>query len=212
MLARDKFPDVMTFDEWVTAGKPLSIEKTVRTIALPPAAPRKGDFTSTAHGRQFWPLDPRPEDINLDDMARALSMQCRWGGHVRRFFSVAQHCVMVSEHCPDYPLRGFLHDAAEAYLVDVPSPIKKHLHGYEEIEARLLRAIGARFCISDLDQMPERVHVEDGRALATEHRDVRTPCDFWSPNIRPWHEPIFAMSQPMAERAFLQRAAWLGLR
>lgn len=176
------------------------------------AAHRKGDFTSTAHGRKFWPLDPRPEEIHIDDIARALSMQCRWGGQVRRFFSVAQHCVMVSEHCSEYPVRAFLHDAAEAYLVDVPSPIKKHLHGYEEIEKALLRAIGERFAVSDLDVMPAAVHREDGRALATEHRDVRTPCDFCAPDARPWVEPIFAMSQPMAERAFLQRAAMLGLR
>jgi hypothetical protein len=181
-------------------------------VALPPPAPRKGSFTSLASGRQFWPLDPHPEEIHLDDIARALSMQCRWGGHVRQFFSVAQHCVMVSEHSPMYPVRALLHDAAEAYLVDVPTPIKKHLAGYEEIERRLLRAIGERFGVAGLDYMPPAVHEADARALATEHRDVRTPCGFWTPDARPWDERIWAWSPAEAEGLFLMRAERLGLK
>lgn len=182
------------------------------SVALPPPAPRRGSFTSLASGRQFWPLDPRPEEVHLEDIARALSMQCRWGGHVRQFFSVAQHCVMVSEHCPMYPVRALLHDAAEAYLVDVPTPIKRHLAGYEEIEARLLRAIGERFGVADLDEMQPDVHEADARALATEHRDVRMPCDFWTPDARPWRETILPMMPAEAEWLFLMRAERLGLK
>ena len=182
------------------------------SVALPPAAPRKGDFTRIVSGKQFWPLDPRASEVQIVDIARALSMQCRWGGHVDRFFSVAQHCVMVSEHCPTYPLRGLLHDAAEAYLVDVPSPIKKHLLGYEAIERRLLQVIGERFGIEDLDHMPAEVHAADARALVTENRDLRINCEFIDPPATPWLEPIYAMQPYMAERAFLQRAAALGLK
>ena len=56
---------------------------------------RKGDFTSMICGGAFWPLDPIPEEVHLEDIAHALSMQCRWGGHVRQFYSVAQHCLLV---------------------------------------------------------------------------------------------------------------------
>lgn len=183
-----------------------------RPDSAPPDAPRIGDFTSTFTGRRFWPLDPRPEDIDLRDIARALSMQCRWGGHVREFISVAQHSVLVAEHLPvGLALRGLLHDAAEAYLVDVPSPIKKYLIGYGKIEARLLSVIGERFGIPYLDVMTEEVRIEDVRALATEQRDLRKPVDGWEPPMAPWREHIYSWSPSQAEGYFRGVAASLGL-
>jgi hypothetical protein len=174
---------------------------------------RKGDFTALVGGGQFWPLDPRAEEIHLDDIAHALSMQCRWGGHVRTFFSVAQHCVLVSLHCKRWPLKGLLHDAAEAYLVDVPTPIKKHLFGYSDIERGILGTIGERFDLgAALQDLPIEVHLQDGKALATEQRDLRPKYEFWAPPGRPWRERIVPMSQPAAKRAFLRRAHDLGLR
>lgn len=175
------------------------------------AVARKGDYTSLWSGTQFWPLDPRVEDIHLEDIARALSMQCRWGGHVKCFYSVAQHCVSVSEHCGLFPAYGLLHDAAEAYLVDVPTPIKKHLAGYYEIEARLLDVIGERFGIGDLSKLPDEVHAQDARALATEHRDLRTATSYWQPPAEPWSERIVAVGPATAEHLFLHRARMLGL-
>jgi uncharacterized protein len=100
---------------------------------------RTGDWIQTYTGKQFWPLSPLPEDIVIEDIAHALSMQCRFGGHVRTFYSVAQHSVHVSLLVePQYALWGLLHDAAEAYLVDLPRPIKKFSEMgllYQEIEA-----------------------------------------------------------------------------
>ena len=58
---------------------------------------RKGDWIFTASGRQFWALDPRAEEIHIEDVAHALSMQCRWGGMVHTWYSVAEHCVRVAE-------------------------------------------------------------------------------------------------------------------
>ena len=175
---------------------------------------RKGSFTSLAHGGQFWPLDPRPDEIRLADIARALSMQCRWGGHVREFISVAQHCVIVSRHCRGYDELGLLHDSAEAYLVDVPTPIKKHLEVYYEIEQRLLGAIGERFGFGRaLESLPPEVHVADARALATEHRDFRTStAAFWTPPAKPFRERLTSWSPKKAERAFLKRAKELWIR
>jgi 5'-nucleotidase len=175
-------------------------------------AGRKGDFTSMCvTASKFWPLDPRPEEIDLRDIARALSMQCRWGGHVNRFYSVAQHCVSVSEHCPAHPIEGLLHDAAEAYLVDVPTPIKRHLDGYLEIERNLLGVIGERFGVW-LKDLPPEVHFQDQRALATEQRDLRPKFDFWTPAEEPWFDELMPMGPCTAEKRFLERAAALGLK
>ena len=174
---------------------------------------RKGSFTSLAHGGQFWPLDPRPDEIHLEDIARALAMQCRWGGHVREFVSVAQHSVMVSRHCNPYAKLGLLHDAAEAYLVDVPTPIKKSLEVYYKIEDRLLGVIGERFGLGRaLESLPPEVHMADARALATEHRDFRTSLTFWAPPAKPFRERLESLSPKKAERAFLKRAKELGIK
>ena len=82
---------------------------------------RKGDWMQTHSGIQFWPLDPRPEDILIEDIAHALSNQCRFAGHCCFHYSVAQHSVLVSENVPAQDaMWGLLHDAGEAYLVDLP--------------------------------------------------------------------------------------------
>ena len=111
-------------------------------------ADRKGDWMQTYTGRQFWPLDPRPEEVVIEDIARALSMQCRFAGHCAKFYSVADHSVRVSmlaDENSTLALAGLLHDAAEAYVVDVPRPLKRFLPGYKEIEREVARAIEKRF-------------------------------------------------------------------
>jgi uncharacterized protein len=107
---------------------------------------RKGEWKQTATGRQFWPLDPRPNEVFIEDIAHALAMQCRFGGHCLRFYSVAEHSVLLCDAAPrEHKLWALLHDAAEAYVVDVPRPLKRSLPGYKEIEANVMRAICVRF-------------------------------------------------------------------
>ena len=106
------------------------------------------DWIQTFTGKQFYPLEPRLEDIDIVDIAHSLSMQCRFGGHCREFYSVAQHCLNVSDLCPPYlKLAGLLHDAAEAYLCDLPSPVKrdKDMEAYRRAEFVLMRFIGEKF-------------------------------------------------------------------
>lgn len=89
---------------------------------------------------------PTVDMIDINDIAHALSNMCRFGGHLDRFYSVAQHSVMVSRYCPiDVALQGLLHDAAEAYMLDMPSPIKKGLRNYKSVEIRLLKVIAKKF-------------------------------------------------------------------
>ena len=115
---------------------------------------RNGDWMQTYTGRAFWPLDPRVEDIDLLDIAQALSNLCRYAGHTRRFYSVAEHSYLLAGWCArnfpdDKELLRYvlLHDAAEAYLVDIPRPLKRSLPGYSDIEARVESVIWERFGI-----------------------------------------------------------------
>jgi len=98
---------------------------------------------TTATGLRFDPLHPDPALIDIEDIARALSRQCRYNGHVGGFLSVARHSLWVSEylslHHPKLALDGLLHDAAEAYLGDLVRPLKATAFGavYVEMEAQL---------------------------------------------------------------------------
>lgn len=97
-------------------------------------------------GKYFNPLEPDPDMIDIEDIAHSLSMQCRFGGHTKIFYSVAEHCMNVSLNAPvRHELAGLLHDASEAYLYDIPRPIKRNLIGYKEMEDRLMVVIAQKF-------------------------------------------------------------------
>lgn len=131
---------------------------------------RHGDFMQTATGRKFWPLDPRPEEVFIQDIAHSLSLQCRYAGHCLRFYSVAEHSVLIARKLrwdgAKLALWALLHDAAEAYTVDVPRPLKLHLVGYKEAEARVMAAICQRFGLPE--GMPPAVHDADNRIIGDE--------------------------------------------
>jgi uncharacterized protein len=128
---------------------------------------RKGDWMQTYTGRKFWPLDPRPDEIDIIDVAAALSKMCRFGGHCLNFYSVAEHCVLTAKFVSE-PLRltALLHDASEAYLVDIPRPIKRHLANYNDIEAQLMACVATRF--GTAWPLPEEVKRVDTRILGDE--------------------------------------------
>ena len=134
-------------------------------------------------GRRFYFAEPRLEDIDIKDIARALSNLCRFGGHVQEFYSVAQHCVLASQQAPaEYKLEALLHDAGEAYLVDMPRPIKKALSDYRAIETNLDRACATRFGYPY--PMSDRVREIDNRLLVTEASQLLGPhMEKW------WAEP-----------------------
>jgi hypothetical protein len=127
----------------------------------------------TYTGRRFSPFIPEPADIAIEDIAHALSLQCRFGGHIRVHFSVAQHSELASWLVPAADaLWALLHDASEAYLVDIPRPLKQSpwFTPYREAEAALQRAIFKRFGLRG--ELPAAVTVVDDRLLATEARDL----------------------------------------
>lgn len=157
----------------------------------------------TASGRSFWPLNPRVEDVNIRDIAHGLSNMCRFNGHVRGFYSVAQHSVLVSRIVPpQYALWGLLHDATEAYLPDVTRPIKSHIEGFCDIEYRLMNCIAVAFEL--LGPMPSEVKEADIRLLVTEQRDL---CRSHSPSFDypPLEEVIEPWEPATARFKFIQR-------
>ncbi len=170
---------------------------------------RKGDWISTFTGRKFWPLDPRPDEIVIEDVAHALSLQCRYGGHCKVFYSVAEHSVYVSELVPKrLALCGLLHDATEAYLVDLPRPIKHHMSQYQEMEARLWVDLAARFGLPLV--MPKEVHeVDTSLALAEGEQLLPTRPADWGQGYKrtPLPRPpvIIGWGPQFAEHMFLQR-------
>lgn len=96
-------------------------------------------------GIKFHFLNPSKDEIDIKDIAFSLANQCRFNGHVS-FFSVAEHSVAVAARLqPDLQLAGLLHDAAEAYLSDIPSPIKRWLPDYQAMETRVQNVINEKF-------------------------------------------------------------------
>lgn len=104
------------------------------------------DCIRTYTGLYINVFEPTLDMICIEDIAHALSMQCRFGGHLPIFYSVAEHSWYCSQLVKEeHKLAALLHDASEAYLLDVPRPIKKHLSNYKEIEHNLMLLISEKF-------------------------------------------------------------------
>ena len=99
-------------------------------------------FVITRSGVRFDVVNPRPEDVRLEDIVHSLSHLCRFVGHTDRFYSVAEHSVLVSQLCDqEAAVFGLLHDAAEAYVGDLASPVKRQVPGFAVLEERVLSAV-----------------------------------------------------------------------
>lgn len=171
-----------------------------------PSSVRKGDWFQTYSGVKFYPYDPNPEDVKLEDIAHHLSLMCRFNGGTKVFYSVAQHSVLVSQQvAPQFALWGLLHDAGEAYVGDMVRPLKLGMRQFREVEALVMEAVALRFGLS----LPEPFEVKDADVvlLYTERRDMLKVQRFWSlsdqvkllPNI------LEAWSPREAEALFLKR-------
>jgi hypothetical protein len=165
-------------------------------------------------GNYFDYTRPHECDLYIEDIAHALSHICRFGGHTREFYSVAQHSVLVSQIMPDVPqalMAGLLHDAAEAFVGDIPRPLKNLLPDFKVIERRVEEAIFPIFGVPY--PLPNFVKHGDLVLLATEQRDLMPEHDDeWAliKNITPLEQRIQPMTSRQAFRAFLERYEELG--
>src|SRR5579859_6023200 len=180
-------------------------------------APAPGPYLQTVSGRWVNPFDPDPAQIDIGDIARALANQCRFGGHCRPFYSVAQHSVHVSELVEERDgdvedvFAALMHDAGEAYLGDMPHPIKHRSPlgaAFREAERHLERAIRERFRIKA--EVPG-LKPADRALLATERRAFSAETWHWPEldGIEPLAIELRAWSPDEAERAFTRRYAEL---
>lgn len=161
---------------------------------------------SVANGDFFDYLSPETHEYSIDVIAHALSNLCRYGGHSRRFYSVAEHSVVVSHLVPSrYALVGLLHDASEAYCGDVASPLKRLIPDYRRIEDRVQEAIANHFNLPF--PFPKEVHVADKRAYLTERRMITDGTDaLWHTEFKPSSKvKIVGFTPAQAKSLFLNR-------
>jgi len=162
----------------------------------------------TFTGRHVDILDPDPAEINIEDIAHALSHTNRFGGHPKKAYSVAEHSVRMSYIVPpELALEALMHDAQEAYIGDMPSPFKKVLAEFKHYEDQLEAAVRCAFNLPG-DKHPAEIKFYDNVMLITEARDLG--LSWWNTDKHtdmpaPLVERIIPTSAPIAKRAFLER-------
>lgn len=164
----------------------------------------------TYSGRLIDPLSAAPDDICLLDIAAGLAHTCRFGGHCKRFYSVGHHSLHVSRELPgDDPrlqLLGLFHDAGEAYLGDVPRPLKAEFERLERAEERVLDAVWDAFEIDPPTRSEwERVMAADDRLLAYEAAELLEDGS-WADTPPELAYELRSESIPAIREQFLSRA------
>jgi uncharacterized protein len=184
------------------------------------APPAPGPYLQTVSGRWVNPIDPDPQQFDIEDIARALGNLCRFGGHCRVFYSVAQHSVIVSELVEqrggdvEDVFAALMHDASEAYLGDMPHPLKhRSALGavFKEAEDHLEAALREHFAIKPGVAEIKRA---DRALLAAERRAFSAERWAWPEleGVEPLDIELEALSPDESERTFMRRFAELDAR
>lgn len=167
-------------------------------------------YITTQSGKKIDFANPDPNQIVIEDIAGALSKLCRFNGQINEFYSVAQHSMYVANMVPDHmKLDALLHDAPEAYLCDVPTPLKLALGAaYTDIEARVARAISAALAVEIVDLRPA-IKAADRAMVVTEREMFRTVQEDWGPDYEnsiryPNFSPAYNEDWRVTNREFLQ--------
>ncbi len=179
-----------------------------------------GPWIQTFSCKRFHLLNPQPEDICIEDIAHALSMQPRFSGHTSVVYSVAQHSIEVYRKCYGHlqKFAGLMHDASEAYICDICAPLKHSgkMAQYIKVERKIQNAINKKFGLGYCDYPETYSWTEslfemkriDKRMCATEAVSFMSPLDeAWKEYMKeypPYNEDIEPMTQKVAEREFLR--------
>jgi uncharacterized protein len=159
------------------------IENNTYNTATSPSSRERG-WMQTCSGRKFYPLEPKYTEVALVDIAHGLAMTCRYGGHTSRFYSVAEHCVLVSQtveiHARNaghdektvraWAREALLHDSAETYIGDMIRPLKHQpeMHEFRRCEAAIEVAVFEHFGIASTEDSRAAVKSIDDRILVDE--------------------------------------------
>lgn len=165
----------------------------------------RGLFISTYSGAEFYVQECNIEDIPIEDIAHALSLNCRFNGHVKKFYSVAEHSVLVSHLVsPKNALWGLMHDVTEAFVPDVPRPFKELITGFNEFEQSLSVKMARHFGLPE--QMPDDVMYIDKNVVADEARQLfLSPPDWVSFYDSVYDGVVEGLPPEEAEELFLLR-------
>ena len=166
----------------------------------------RGEFVQVTAERVFFPFDPRPEEVHLEDIAETLSKICRFGGRTPGiFYSVAQHSVLVSRRVPlEHRLWGLLHDAEEYITGDMVKPIKINFPGFGALGKSIMRdAICPHFGLEP--EEPECVKEADLRMVKTEKLQFYGTDPDWGRMAKPYDMVIIPMGWREARDLFLRR-------
>lgn len=168
--------------------------------------PPSNEWMQTFTGRAFYPLKLEKSDINRYDIAHSLAMQCRYNGHTSRFYSVAEHSILMSQVVPEEDaLWALLHDAPEAYIGDMVRPLKRHLKEFREIDERIMGAVCEKFDIPY--DMPDSVKEADNRIIENERKELlgQEPLP-WTVHGQPLLDVVITGWMPdEAEKRYLDR-------
>lgn len=164
---------------------------------------RIGSFIATFSGGRFWPLDPRPDEILIEDIAHHLSMQARYNGAGRYFYCTAEHCWHLSHYVSEeHALAALLHDLGETYLPDMVRPLKRSFPAYTEAEERI-RVMGFEKFGLAADLPAEVVEADD--RICSDEKAQNLPDIPWNHNPEPLGVKLRFWPPETAEYMFLHR-------
>ena len=170
----------------------------------------------TYTGRIVRPLEMTANDIDIVDIAHALSMKCRYTGHCRRYLSVAQHCVLMARRdLPGPAAWRLMHDSSEAYLPDIASPIKDQFPVIKQAEERILAAVAEKFVLAPYSTAYLAVHKADVAMMVWEGQWNMNDADqkgiWWAANLSeyPMRQDFCSWDPQRAEQEFLKEAECL---
>lgn len=169
-----------------------------------------GDGIRLLSGVMFDYNAPHSSPVQIEDIAGALSKVCRFAGHIGQFYSVAQHAVNASRIvAPEYAFTALMHDTAEAFTNDLPTPLKFAIPVFKELEVRIESAMGKRFGFEY--PLPDPVRIADLQMLSIEKIKLKKDYSDWDclNGIETSHIERLVDLSPMApsraERVFLER-------
>ena len=175
---------------------------------------RAAGFVETYTGRAFWPLKPDSRDVTIIDIAHHLSQQCRYAGATAWPYSTAQHCCLLADYVQEKMggtpldcLQILMHDAAEAFLVDMPRPVKQFMPEFRKWDNAINNCIRLWLGLGDLP-IPSWQDELDSRIIMDERAQVMSDSDNdWGHNLEPLGMLVSPWSSVVAEQNFLMRYA-----